>query len=311
MTNTKMRSLLAGGLLVLAGMTGALAQVETRDPSPALMSWADLTSRPLPQPTQTLRVGPLAANEVDLWLPNGEGPFPVVLMVHGGCWQKSIADRTLMNYAAKALSEKGFAVWNIEYRGVDEPGGGYPGTFLDVSLAADTLRSAATDFNLDLSRLVAYGHSAGGHLALWLASREELPDGSPLAAENPINIPAVVNAGGLADLESSSPVTLRSCLADIEKTLTGRPSSERPDVYADTSPASMLPIASRQISINAERDAIAPPKLGRDYTEKAIRAKDPAAFVLTQGGHVELIAPGTIAFDDTIALIEKLSNPAN
>ena len=270
------------------------------------MAWSDLLSRPRPTPTASFVVGQASTNVADLWLPKGPGPHPTVLMVHGGCWQKAVADRTLMNYAAEALSEEGFAVWNIEYRGVDESGGGYPGTFLDAALAADALRDKAAAYNIDLSRLAAYGHSAGGHLALWLAARHRLPATSPLYTNNPIDIRAVVNTGGLADLEASAPVTLESCLAAIIDDLTGAPTSDRANVFADTSPSSLLPTGAKQISVNARRDRIAPPELGRAYTEKARAAGDTAEFVLVDGGHVELIAPGTPAFDRTIKVLRAL-----
>jgi acetyl esterase/lipase len=146
------------------------ANGETNGPD-GLMVWKDLLERPRPQPTTTIRYGEDALQVVDLWLPEGAGPHPVALMVHGGCWQTDIADRTLMNWIAEDLRRRGVAVWNIDYRGVDRPGGGYPGTFLDAAAAADALRDHAARHNLDLSRVVAVGHSAGGHLALWLAAR--------------------------------------------------------------------------------------------------------------------------------------------
>jgi acetyl esterase/lipase len=90
-----------------------------------------------------------------------------------------------MNWIADDLRRRGYAVWNIDYRGVDRTGGGYPGTFLDATAAADALETYADQFQLDLDRLVAVGHSAGGHLALWLAGRPRLPAGSPLRAPNP------------------------------------------------------------------------------------------------------------------------------
>jgi acetyl esterase/lipase len=148
----------------------ATSQETPRDP---LMTWGDLLGRE----ARLAHTEPFSGDEgatdiADLWLPDGAGPHPVVLMVHGGCWQKEIADRTLMNWAAEDLRKQGLAVWNIEYRGVDEEGGGYPGTFLeDVAHAADALRDQAGAYNLDLNRVAAFGHSAGGHLALWLAAR--------------------------------------------------------------------------------------------------------------------------------------------
>jgi len=100
-------------------------------------------------------------------------------MVHGGCWQTEIADRRIMNWIADDLRRRGIAVWNIDYRGIDRAGGGYPGTFADAATAADALRQHSARHRLDIGRLVAVGHSAGGHLALWLAARAQW-HGGPL-----------------------------------------------------------------------------------------------------------------------------------
>ncbi|MEO0695202.1 MAG: alpha/beta hydrolase [Pseudomonadota bacterium] len=299
-------------LLSLAGAGLVAAAPATAEEAPALMTWPDLLARNLPRPDETLLFGPLEQNSGDLWLPTereeGSSP-PVVIMIHGGCWQKSIADRTLMNYAARALADAGFAVWNIEYRGVDEQGGGYPGTFQDVALAGDVMRDLAVEFNLDLDRTIAYGHSAGGHLAVWLASRLRLPKSSPLYTEDPVPLTGVVNTGGLADLAASAPVTLPTCLAAIEDTLIGRGLPDREDPYADTSPDRLLPIGTPIVSINGDRDGIAPPSLGEAFTEEARAAGDTARTVIVPNtGHVELIAPGTAAFDETIAVIRELTD---
>ena len=272
----------------------------------ALMNWGDLLGRPLPQPDMTMAIGPGETDLVDVWLPEGEGPFPTVLMIHGGCWQKEIADRTLMNYAASALRDEGMAVWNIEYRGVDEAGGGYPGTLLDVARAVDALAEQGPALGLDTSNVVATGHSAGGHLALWAAARRNIAEGSPLFNEAPFLPKAVVNVGGLADLEASAPVTQAGCLADIMDVLTGVPSDSRPDVFSDTSPAVLLPFGVPQISVNGRRDRIAPPQLGQGYTAKAAEAGDRAEYVEVPGGHVELVAPDTPAFDRQIAILKDL-----
>jgi acetyl esterase/lipase len=261
----------------------------------SIMSWPDLTRRPRPTPTREVRLGDQPWDVVDLWLPDGRGPHPVVVMVHGGCWQKAIADRTLLNYAAEDLRARGLAVWNIEYRGVDEPGGGYPGTFADVSRAADTLLDKAQAFNLEMDRVLAFGHSAGGHLALWLAARQRLPAGHVLHTASPLRFHAVVNSGGLADLAASRSATDPSCLDAVFDNLIG---SDRLDALSDTSPAEMLPIGVLQISVNGGRDRIAPPALGEAYTARARLAGDPAEFHLVpDDGHVELIAPGSQAFE--------------
>jgi acetyl esterase/lipase len=216
-------------------------------------------------------------------------------MVHGGCWQKAIADRTLMNFAAEDLRQRGIAVWNIEYRGVDEEGGGYPGTFLDVARAADALGEHGPALGLRTDRVVAFGHSAGGHLALWLAARSRLPSESALRTPSPLRLAGVLNSGGLADLAASRPVTSPTCLANVFDRLVGAP---RPDALSDTSPAELLPLGLAQVSVNTSLDRIAPPALGEAYTARALAAGDPARFELVSGeGHVELIAPGTQAFE--------------
>jgi len=293
-------------LFALVLLAACVPQRSAPKPEPAvLMTWPDLKERPLPAPTHTVQYGKGATEVADLWLPDGPGPHPVVVMVHGGCWQKQIADRTLMNYAAEALRAQDMAVWNIEYRGVDETGGGYPGTFQDVAQAADALRDVAAKHNLDLNRVAAYGHSAGGHLALWLAARPRLPATSPLHTAKPLRISTVLNIGGLADLKASALVTDPTCLASIMDTLTGPPSAARPDVFSDTSPAELLPLGLRQISVNGDRDRIAPAQLGHRYTGRAKAAGDPAeTVVISNTGHVELIAPGTAAFDAEIALLK-------
>ncbi len=279
------------------------------DAQPTVMTWADLLERTKPSPSQSLTFGDGETDIVDVWLPEGAGPHPVVLMVHGGCWQKEIADRTLMNYAAEALRKDGLAVWNIEYRGVDEVGGGYPGTFSDVSRAADALIMQGPDLNLDTSRVAAFGHSAGGHLALWLAARPTLPSDHLLYRQSPLMLSGVVNSGGLPDLAASKPVTQASCLSDIMDKLIA---SDRANPLADTSPAEMLPLGTRQISVNGDRDHIAPPSLGEAYTARARDAGDDAhVHIIENTGHVELIAPGSAAFAEQTRLLKQILGVAD
>jgi len=279
----------------------------SQDGKPKLMGWGDLMGRPLPSTSHSITYGDRESDIVDVWIPDGNGPHPVVLMVHCGCWQKAIADRTLMNYAAEDLRQNGMAVWNIEYRGVDEEGGGYPGTFEDVSKAVDVMRDYAGTFNLDLNNVVGFGHSAGGHLVTWLSARENLPKNSPLYDPNPLPLVGVVNTGGLADLEASAPVTQASCLADIIDTLTGLADESRADVFADTSPSELLPSGTTIISVNGDSDRIAPSELGIGFTEKALEAGDEARFVQVKNtGHVELISPQTEAFETQTILLKDL-----
>jgi acetyl esterase/lipase len=219
-------------------------------------------------------------------------------MVHGGCWQSEIADRRIMNWIAHDLRKRGIAVWNIDYRGVDREGGGYPGTFLDASAAADALREHAPRYNLDISPLVAVGHSAGGHLALWLAGRKRLPAGSPLRSGTPLPIHHVVSLGGLPDLEQAR-AEKQGCGPEVIDRLTG-------GRFADTSVPRLAPLGIPQTLINGDSDRIIPTNFAYDYAAGMMAAGDPVGVaVLPRQGHVELIAPETPAWATAVQEIQK------
>ena len=269
------------------------------------LTWPDLTGRVQPKPNATIAYGPAAQQKVDVWLPAGPGKHPVVLMVHGGCWTTSIADRSLMNWIADDLRKSGIAVWNIDYRGVDLPGGGYPGTFLDTGAAADVLTAHAAEYHLDISRIVAVGHSAGGHLALWLAARPRIPRSSPLYAAHPLKIARVISLGGLPDLEATAASPDNGCGVEVITQLVGKPGA-RADVYADTSVPRLLPLGVPQDLVNGAEDRIIPLRLGTGYAAQAEAKGDRVALhVLERTGHVELIAPESAAWAEAKRLIRK------
>jgi len=262
------------------------------------MAWPDLLERPRPRPTATIAYGSEALQIADAWVPAGPGPHPAVIMVHGGCWQTGIADRRIMNWIAQDLRRRGIFVWNIDYRGVDRPGGGYPGTFQDVAAAADALRGQAARYNLDLTRLVATGHSAGGHLALWLAARPRLPAGSPLRSANPIAIHAVVSLGGLPDLEEAAR-SENGCGNEVVGRLTG-------GRYAETSVPRLAPLGVRQVLINGMEDRIIPLFYAEGYAAPMRAAGDDVRVrIIERTGHVELIAPETAAWAAAVEEIER------
>ncbi|MFL6863663.1 MAG: alpha/beta hydrolase family protein [Allosphingosinicella sp.] len=265
----------------------------------ALLTWPDLLKRPRPEPDATLRYGEAALQIVDLWLPPGKGPFPTVLMVHGGCWQSEVADRRIMNWIADDLRTRGIAVWNIDYRGVDREGGGYPGTFHDVAAAADALKAHAAEYRLDLSHLVAVGHSAGGHLALWLAARPRLPAGSPLRVGTPIRIHKVVSLGGLPDLEEQARPPGSGCGMEIVAQISG-------GRFDETSVPRLAPLGVPQALVNGMQDRIVPAHYAPDY-QAAMQAKGDIVSVRTieRTGHVELIAPESAAWK---AAVEEIEN---
>jgi acetyl esterase/lipase len=270
------------------------------------MKWPALLSRERPQPSTSIRYGDDQMQIVDLWLPAGKGPHPTVLMVHGGCWQTEIADRRIMNWIADDLRTRGIAVWNIDYRGVDREGGGYPGTFQDAAAAADALRANAKTHNLDLSRLVATGHSAGGHRALWLAGRHRLPAGSPLRTADPLPIKTVVSLGGLPDLELAATAPGSGCGTEVIAKLVGPPTLSSRDVYADTSVPRLAPLAVRQVLVNGLQDRIIPTAYAEDYAKRMKAAGDRVAVrMVDRTGHVELIAPESDAWKVAAREIEK------
>ncbi|CAA9537872.1 MAG: hypothetical protein AVDCRST_MAG23-1604 [uncultured Sphingosinicella sp.] len=316
----------AGRLALGSCLALAACSVTTPAPSPApaplgtaapaaLMKWPDLLERPRPEPSATIEYGDKGMQRVDLWLPAGKGPHPTVLMVHGGCWQTDIADRRIMNWIADDLRKRGIAVWNIDYRGVDREGGGYPGTFADAAAAADALRTHAPKYNLDISPLVATGHSAGGHLALWLAARPAakasasnplIPRGSPLLSSDPLKIDTVVSLGGLPDLEVAATPPGSGCGTEIIEKLVGPPTLSSRNVYADTSVPRLAPLGIKQVLINGQQDRIIPTAYATDYERKMRAAGDDVRVrMIDNTGHVELIAPETAAWAATVEEIER------
>ena len=266
-----------------------------------LLTWDDLASRPRAVPDATIAYGADAMQKVDVWLPKGKAPHRTVLMVHGGCWQTTIADRRLMDWVADDLRRAGYAVWNIDYRGVERAGGGYPGTFADAAAAADALRTHAARFGLDTSRVVAVGHSAGGHLALWLAGRPRLPATSPLATRDPLRIAHVISLGGLPDLEATAASPDNGCGTAVVAKLVG---TGRPDPYDDTSVPRLLPLGVPQELVNGRADRIIPFRMATDYVARAHAAGDRATLhEVRDTGHVELVTPDTAAWAETKRLI--------
>ena len=294
---------LACGLLATPWSAHAMpSSSDTNAPSSFRpLGWDDLTRRPRPSADATVSYGDDNMQKVDVWLPAGPGPHPVVVMVHGGCWQTSIADRTLMDWAAGDLRDSGIAVWNIDYRGVDRKGGGYPGTFADAAAAADLLLTESTRFKLDMSRIVALGHSAGGHLALWLAGRSRLPRLSALYVRQPLPIRHVISLGGLPDLEATAASPDNGCGTKVIERLVG---SDRGDPFADTSVPRLFPLGIAQTLINGREDRIIPYRMATDYVARAQSAGDRADLItIPDTGHVELVTPGTSAWTATRSAI--------
>lgn len=264
-----------------------------------IMQWPDLLDQPRPAPDRTIIYGKDPLQLVDLWLPEGKGPHPVVVMIHGGCWQTEIATRDIMNYIADDLRKDGIAVWNIEYRGVDR-GGGYPGTYLDIGAAADMLGEQARALNLDLTHTIAIGHSAGGHLALWLAARQALPEGEPLRGAKPLRIDTAISQAGIADLRAAMQREGHACGTDAPKKMAG-------GKFALTSPPEMPVSKAQQIQFHTDKDRIAPPAYAEAYAAD-MKARGVSVETRIHGpeGHVELIAPTSRSWAAQKARIKQL-----
>lgn len=277
-------SLLAATGTLLTAAAAAAANVT------APMSLQDYLALTGPQPDAHIAYGPAPSQFVELFRPAGNGPFPVVVLIHGGCWTVQFGGITQMRNMAGALKAQGIAVWNVEYRRHDEAGGGYPGTYQDIATAIDRLKQEAPAHRLDLARIVAVGHSAGGHLAQWAASRHRLPSWSPAYRQGPLALPTVISLGGLADLRHQAALIKSSCERDTAQ-LAGTPSASRPDVFADTSPAEMLPAAIRTVLIHGEHDIVSPPSTGAAYAARARTAGDAAEVIVLPGAsHYDEVA---------------------
>ena len=200
-----------------------------------------------------LEYGPEHLQFGDLYLPNHSGQRPIVILIHGGYW-RSRYGLDLMNGLAEDLAKRGYAAWNIEYRRVGNMGGGWPGTFQDVAIATDYLRQIAPSYGLDLKKVVPIGHSAGGHLAFWLAARPRIPifaKNSPLAGSQlagkheetatPLALAGTISLAGVVDLEMAWKLHL-SNNAVVE--LLGGTLVSVPERYTVASPAALLPLGS-------------------------------------------------------------------
>lgn len=241
----------------------------------------------------------------DLRLPAGPGPHPTVVLIHGGCWLSEYRMQ-YMGALGDALKAEGIATWNIEYRSVGDAGGGWPGTMLDVGAAIEDLRFLATKFPLDLNRVVLSGHSAGGQLALWAATRPSAPAGNPLRGEDPLPVRGVVALSLVADLAASVSDETPICGRSAAQLLGGTP-AEVPERYALVSPSALLPLGFPYAIVSGVEDQFVPAAHVAAFADAARRAGDDVRLELVpEAGHFEVVAPGTVAFAVTIGFIKAM-----
>ena len=288
---------------------GPASCMSAQPPAPRLMRAGDVDTIPLRRTSSRVAYGADSLQFGELRLPGGRGPFPVAIILHGGCWLSRYA--TVRNTAplAEALADLGVATWNVEYRRYDHPGGGWPGTFRDVADGADFLRVLAKQYPLDTTRIVAAGHSAGGHLALWLATRRTLDAASPLAGGVPMALVGVVSIGGIADLREFYGRERATCGNPAVESLLGGIPDSVPVRVRESSPIERLPLGVPSVHVAGERDFIAPLAV-REAFVSAARQRGDSAWVVTipSEGHFEAIAParasGRAVIDAVLELLK-------
>ncbi len=231
----------------------------------------DLLARP-----RAVRYGPHRSQRADLHLPRTPGPHPVVVAIHGGAWEARYG-KIIMRGLAGDLARRGWAVWNIEYRRVGRTaGGGWPESFEDVAAAVDRL--ARLDAPLDLTRVAALGHSAGGQLALWAAGRYKLPPGAAGAGPQ-VRFAAAISQAGVVDLTAAHAIGPHG---PVDALMGGSPAAV-PDRYDHADPIRQVPLDLPVLLVHGTDDRSVSVERSRAY----------AAAARAVGGSVELVeVPG-------------------
>lgn len=308
--------LLQGGALALAtALATACSTTPTAPPSagdapaagPALLTPQELQALPRRAPDHRLSYGPDSNQHGELRLPDGPGPHPVVVLVHGGCFKAAYATASDLAPMADALEDAGIASWNIEYRRLGHPGGGWPGTYLDVGTAIDHLRTLAARYPLDLDRVVLAGHSAGGHLALWAAARDRVPAAGDLHMPDPLPVRGVVDLAGPVDLTVHVAEYQALCRDTVITDLLGGTPATVPARYAQASPASLLPLGVPQVVVIGDHEDFVPHPIAAGYVDAAVRAGDEARLVvIPDAGHFEVASPRAHGWPTVFATMRAL-----
>jgi acetyl esterase/lipase len=225
----------------------------------------------------------------DLRLPKGKDRFPLAVNIHGGFWRAKY-DLIHAGHLCAALTALGIATWNLEYRRVGNPGGGWPGTFEDIRRAYRFLPDLAKRYPLDLSRVVLMGHSAGGHLALCLAGHEP-------------SLKSVVALAGVTDLQQAWQLHLSNNAA--AEFLRGDP-KQVPGDYREANPMELSTRASQWL-IHGLMDDVVPPSFSRDYVaRKKGRGEDVHLEEIARADHFDLIDPRSKAWPRVEQIVHTL-----
>lgn len=279
------------------GVPGAVPIAATRIAYPPI---ADATKvRPdsvaafaVSTPTEIVRYGPGPRHFGELRVPTGRGPFPVAIVIHGGCFTKGFATQAYMAPLSTRLTEAGIATWNIDYREIGDVGAGWPGTFDDFAAAAAELTRLAKRYPLDLKRVGAVGHSAGMTAVGFLAAGPRAVDGITI----PKGIPMVRNAvmlDGWPDLGAAIGFDKQICGTPVMLPLHGGTPFDRPARYAMTAMGAW-PYQARVLMVGG---GLISPELATKVAGE-VRAKGGTIEIINapSGSHFGMVAPGSSDF---------------
>jgi acetyl esterase/lipase len=271
------------------------------------MAPGELHALPSQPPDWRVAYGSDSSQYGELRVPPGPGPHPVAVLIHGGCFKAAYATLRDLAPMGDALKAAGIATWNVEYRRIGEPGGGWPGTYLDVGSAVDHLRVLARQHALDLSRIVIIGHSAGGHLAMWAAARARVPAGSAIHSENPLPARGVLNLAGPLDLRANIAGYEGLCRDAVITGLLGGAPAAVPERYAHASPMRLLPLEVPQVLLMGEHEDFVPRPLAEAYARAAAEAGDRVRLiVIPHVGHFEIASPRATTWPRVESVIQSL-----
>lgn len=226
----------------------------------------------------------------DLRLPKGSGPFPVVMNIHGGFWRAKY-DLLHAGHLCAALTGKGIATWNLEYRRVGNAGGGWPGTFEDIRDGYRFLPQIGKQYKLDASRVLVMGHSAGGQLALCLAAHES-------------SVAGAVSLAGVVDLQQAFELHLSNDA--VVEFLGGKP-NEVAEHYQEADPMRLAVGKARQVLIHGTKDDVIPPAFSRKYVEEKRKKGESVKLIEIVGAdHFDLIDPRSAAWKRVEGAVEDL-----
>lgn len=246
------------------------------------------------------RYGDLPQQQGEWFAPPGEARAPAVVLLHGGFWRRRY-DRSLQTAVAVDLARHGYLCWNVDYRSSVVP---WPATFVDAAAAYDHVLDGALASRVDRHRIAVVGHSAGGHLAAWLASRHRLTPGAPGHVGGVLPPALCVAQAGVVCLTRAADEHLGM---DAAVTLVGGTPEQYPRRYAVADPLLLLPTGVRTVLIHGAADDEVPPAQSRKYVEAAVAAGDDSRLVQVAGDHYAHLDPSTEAGRRLREALESMS----